>query len=152
VTDVTKLMNSYRECARNIWNAYFSAHPRWHELESQYDQLRQILFECLVLSRIGRDGIVNEPLLVEVVPISSCPVLIRRPSKDGNVYWDEQSDLLVGEADISLRFVDYYDFFQYPVRDFRFYRCKVLKFPRYNAYEGREALIDVANAKVLHTE
>lgn len=144
--DVTDLMNNYRECSRNIWNTYFRADSC--ALDSLYEQIRKLLLEALVARRLEQGSEMSPKLIV--VPMESLPILIRRPSSDGNHYWDQEPELLAKNASrIQLEFIDYYDFFQEPVRDFRFYRCKVLKLPSHTQYEGREALVDVAHAKVF---
>ena len=56
---------------------------------------------------------------------TSVPILINRPSDGGAGYWDQENDMSVGEGDIQLIFLDYFDYSQYPVKDFRFYRCKI---------------------------
>ena len=147
--DVTILMNNYRECSRNLWNTYFSLQEDWCRLDSLYEQIRKLLFEALVLAQIEEEAPQKSPVL-KVVPVSSSmTIFIRRPSKDGNTYWDREHDMKVEESAISLEFIDYYDFFQEPVKDFRFYRCRVLKFSSHPEYEGSEALADVADSKVI---
>jgi hypothetical protein len=37
--------------------------------------------------------------------------------------------MVVGPDDITLAFVDYFDFSQVPIKEFRYYLCKILKFP-----------------------
>jgi hypothetical protein len=150
--DVTRLLSNYRECSRTIWNTYFGVLEDWCRLESIYERVRQSLFESLVLAQLKEDqnASTEESPILWVIPHASMPVRIKRASKDGNTYWDQEPDLRAGESDISLKFVDYYDFFQGPVRDYRFYRCIVLKFPRRSEYEGREALVDVADARVFY--
>jgi hypothetical protein len=92
--DVTRLMNNYRECSRNIWNTYFAEQEDWCCLGSRYDQIRKLLFESLVLAQLKeepRAGSEVSPIL-KVVPYVSASVRIRRPSKDG-VYWDAEPGL-----------------------------------------------------------
>jgi len=36
--------------------------------------------------------------------------------------------------------------------EFHYYLCKVLSFPSHVEYEGREALVEVPDAKVFHDE
>jgi hypothetical protein len=147
VRDVTDLMNNYRECSRNLWNIYFG--PDAYALDSVYEQIRRLLFDGLVTKQLEGETEPTSSLIV--APMESLPILIGRLSSDGNCYWDQEPELRAKNGDgIQLEFVDYYDFFQQPVKDFRFYRCKVLKFPLRPEYEGREALVDVANARVFH--
>jgi len=60
--------------------------------------------------------------------------------------------MVVGPHDITLAFVDYFDFSQIPMMDFRFYRCKILSFPSRAEYEGKEALIEAVDGHVFHDE
>jgi hypothetical protein len=80
-------------------------------------------------------------------------ILIKRLSGPGEAgYWDQEKDMLVGPDDITLAFADYFDFSQVPIKDFRYYLCKILTFPRHADYEGREALLEVSDATVFHDE
>src|SRR5437016_5214411 len=102
--DVTSLMNSYRECSRNIWNTHFSGQEDWCRAETIYEQIRKLLFESLVLARL--DGIRSpdwEPsATLKVVPIGSMPIWIRRSTNERNVYWDQEPELRVVETEIKL--------------------------------------------------
>ena len=60
--------------------------------------------------------------------------------------------MVVGPDDITLAFVDYFDFSEVPIKDFRYYLCKILSFPSHAGYEGREALVEAIDAKVFHDE
>jgi hypothetical protein len=60
--------------------------------------------------------------------------------------------MVVSPDDITLAFVDYFDFYEVPVKDFRYCLCKVLSFPSHSDYEGREALLEVTSTKVFHDE
>jgi hypothetical protein len=156
--DITPLMNTYRECSRNLWNAYFSLKEFSWDLHDEYEDIRKLLFEALVLNELDVCKECSEhdavpPAVLRVVPdATSVPILINRPRDGGGGYWDQEMDLRVGEADIQLAFLDYFDYSQYPVKDFQFYRCKILSFPSHAKYEGREALIEVSHAKIFHDE
>src|SRR5438067_3154559 len=111
-------MNLYRECSRNIWNSYLGVHENSRQLEPQYEQIRKLLFEALVVNDIESgahaSGKQATPVL-KVVPFPTMPILLRRSSEDGNVYWDQEPDLRFEGEKITLAFIDYYDFFQAPV-------------------------------------
>jgi len=64
----------------------------------------------------------------------------------------KNKDMVVGPNDITMAFVDYFDFFQIPITDFRYYSCKILSFPSRAEYEGREALIHAVDGRVFHDE
>jgi hypothetical protein len=156
MTDITSLMNTYRECARNLWNAYFSSREFTWDLHDEYENIRKLLFNALVVYELDSEieccgiGTALSPMLNVVPSAKSVPILINRPSKDGNGYWDQEMNMSVGTDDIRLMFLDYFDFSQFPVKDFKFYRCKILQFPKCIEYEGREALIEVSDAKIFH--
>lgn len=145
--EITDLLETYRECARHLWNVYFRENNA-PEREHLYEEIRKRLFGALVLVHIDDPAGGANPTL-KVVPIAAVPILIRRPSEDGNWYWDQEQDLQVEAGEIQLLFSDYYDYWQYASRDFRFYLCKILSFPKHSEYEGRDALIEVGHAKVF---
>jgi hypothetical protein len=152
--DITELMNSYRECSRSLWNVYFSKRKDIGDALDVFEQIRELLFDSLVLSELSYEGEAEgedmPPPALKVVPQRSL-ILIQRLSGPGEAgYWDQEKDMIVGPGDITLAFLDYFDFWQIPIRDFRYYRCKVLSFPSHDGYEGREALLEVSGAKVFH--
>ena len=155
--DITELMNSYRECSRNLWNVYFSTRANIGGSLDAFGQIRQLLFDSLVVNELSYEGEAERedipPPALRVVPRTSSSILIRRLSGPGEAgYWDQEKDMAVGPDDITLAFVDYFDFSEVPVKDFHYYLCKVLRFPSHVAYEGREALMQVTSAKVFHDE
>src|SRR5438093_10155237 len=58
--DVTPLMDGYRECARHVWNCYFSkdAEPEqdWN-LRDDFNTIAVGLFRSLVLRKLGREHV-----------------------------------------------------------------------------------------------
>jgi len=116
-----------------------------------------LLFESLVVSELFYEGEAEGedilPPALRVVPRERSLILVQRPSGPLEAeYWDQEKDMVVGPKDIMLAFVDYFDFFQIPIMDFRYYRCKILSFPSRAEYEGREALIEAVDGRVLHEE
>jgi len=154
--DITELMNAYRECSRNLWNVYFSKRKDIGDALDVFEQIRELLFDSLVLSELSYEGEAKSgdipPPALRVVPQRSL-ILIQRLSGPGEArYWDQEKDMVVGPGDITLAFVDYFDFFQPPIKDFRYCLCRILSFSSHVEYEGREALIETLNAKLFHDE
>lgn len=148
--DVTELMNAYRECARNLWNVYLSRRTDIGTSLDAFGQIRETLFDALVVDELCEEGKERTSLILKVIPQRSL-ILIQRLSGPGEAgYWDQEKDMVVGPGDITLAFLDYFDFAQIPIQDFRYYRCRVLSFPNYPNYEGREALLEVSGGKVFH--
>ena len=149
-------MNAYRECSRNLWNVYFSKRKDIGDALDVFEQIRELLFDSLVLSELSYEGEAKSgdipPPALRVVPQRSL-ILIQRLSGPGEArYWDQEKDMVVGPGDITLAFVDYFDFFQPPIKDFRYCLCRILSFSSHVEYEGREALIETLNAKLFHDE
>ena len=153
--DITELMNSYRECSRNLWNLYFSKREDIGGALDVFGQIRELLFDSLVLSELSykeeAEGKDIPPPSLRVVPSERSLILINR-STESSGYWDQEKDMVVGPRDITLAFLDYFDFSQIPIMDFRYFRCRVLSFPSHPDYEGREALLEALDTKVFHDE
>ncbi len=155
--DITELMNAYRECSRNLWNVYFAKRENVGGSLDAFEQIRQLLFDSLVVSELSYEGEAEgediPPPALKVVPQARSLILIKRLSGPGEAgYWDQEKDMVVGPDEITLAFVDYFDFSQVPIKDFHYYLCKILSFPRHSDYEGREALLGVTDTKVFHDE
>jgi hypothetical protein len=155
--DITELMTAYRECSRNLWNVYFSKRENVGFALDTFEPIQKLLFDSLVLGELSYEGEAEgediPPPVLRVVPQHSSLILINRssgPERSG--YWDQEKDLAVGPDEITLEFVDYFDFYQVPIKDFHYYLCKILNFPRHPDYEGRKALLEVSDAKVFHDE
>lgn len=147
--DVTELFNAYRECARNVWNVYLSRRTDISASLDAFGQIRDVLFDALVTDELCEEGEDRSSIALRVVPERSLILINRSTASSG--YWDQEKDMVVGPRDITLAYLDYFDFSQIPIQDFRFYRCKVLKFPSHPDYEGREALLEVSPAnRVFH--
>ena len=50
--DVTDLMNTYRECSRNLWNVYFSRRANIGAALDAFGEIRDLLFDSLVVSEL----------------------------------------------------------------------------------------------------
>jgi hypothetical protein len=155
--DITELMTTYRECSRNLWNVYFSKRKDIGDSLDAFEQIRRLLFDSLVLSELSYEGEAEgediPPPALKVVPEGRSLILIRRLTEPGEAgYWDQEKDMVVGPDDITLAFVDFFDFCQAPIKEFHYYLCRILSFPSHVQYEGREALVEVLNAKLFHDE
>jgi hypothetical protein len=60
--------------------------------------------------------------------------------------------MFVGPGEIELQFIKYFDFYQVPITDLRYYLCKILSFPSHPEYQGRRALIEAVRGRVFHDE
>jgi hypothetical protein len=155
--DITQLMNAYRECSRNLWNVYFAKRENVGFSLDAFEHIRELLFDSLVVSDLSYEGDAEgkdiPPPALRVVPRARSLILIKRTSgAGGSGYWDQEKDMVVGPNDVTLAFVDYFDFSQVPIKDFHYYLCKILNFPGHADYQGNEALVEVSNATIFHDE
>ena len=154
--EVTDLMNAYRECSRNLWNVYFSKRSNIGGALDSFEDIRRMLFNALIVDELSYEGEAESdgvPPVLRVVPKLRALILIERVTGPGQAgYWDQEKDLVVGPDDIKLEFVDYFDFAQIPIKDFRYYLCKILAFPSHTAYVGRKSLLEAADGHVFHDE
>jgi hypothetical protein len=163
--DITELMSAYRECSRNLWNVYSSKRKDIGDALDVFEQIRELLFDSVVLSELSYEGKAEgediPPPALRVVPRTRSLILIRRLTELGGYwdqetelggYWDQEKDMVVGPDDITLAFVDYFDFCDVPIKDFRYFLCKILSFPSHAAYQGREALLEVLDVRLFHDE
>jgi hypothetical protein len=95
--DITELMNTYRECSRNLWNVYFSRRENIGGSLDAFEQIRELLFESLVVSELSYDGEAEgehiPPPALKVVPQARSLILIRRLTGPGEAgYWDQEKD------------------------------------------------------------
>lgn len=157
MTDITGLMNAYRECSRNLWNVYFANQANVGAALDAFEQLRELLFDSLVVSELHLESQAESqdtrPPTLKVLLQTRSVMLVKRLSSPGQAgYWDQEKDMVVGPDDITLTFVDYFDFSQVPVKDLRYCLCKVLSFPSHVEYEGREVLLEATAVKFIHHE
>lgn len=151
--DITELMNVYRECARYLWTGYFSRRPNVGASLDAFERIRRILFESLVEDELicdmrAQSDEVPSPVL-RVVPWSKSQILIEQIDAPGEASrWGQGGDILVGPDDITLEFLDYFDFYQVEYMDCHYYRCKIRQFSRHAEHEGKDALIEVMMARV----
>jgi hypothetical protein len=155
--NITELMNTYRECARNLWNVYFSRKENIGGSLDAFGQIRELLFDALVISELSYEGDAKgddiPPPVLRIVPRERALILIERTSGPGEAtYWDQEKDMVVGPDDIALAFLNYFDFGEIPIMDFHFYRCRILGFPSRSDYVGREALVRALDGQVFHDE
>jgi hypothetical protein len=155
--DITELMNTYRECSRNLWNVYYSQRETMGCYLDTYEQIRKLLFDSLVADELlyeeTADSANIPPPVLRVVPIHKPQILIKSPNAPGeNSYWGVAKDLYVSSDDITLEFIDYFDFSNVRRRDFQYYRCKILHFPAHTEFQGRDALMQVLDGRVFHDD
>lgn len=160
--DITNRFQLYRESARHLWNTYFL--PRVQEVETfdqkwdlvdQFGQTNVLLLKSLILEELDMHACeidLEKDFLkyIHVVPESAgeVPIMINRPSSDGNKYWDEPITR-VKASDVSLEFIGYFDWNQVASRDFAYVRAKIKSFSKHPDLVGREALLETRYCRMV---
>lgn len=156
--NITTLLQWYRESVRNLWNTTFMSRqfPKINfDTVDRFREIQDVLFTELVLCELGQQtfkrSTTAEPFeFLRVVPLDcgEIPISIERPSSDGNKYWDDPVTRVMA-SDIDLRFIAYFDWNELDFRDLKFYRCRIVAFPRNPHLVGRDALLEVSYGNVL---
>src|SRR5258706_2086236 len=162
MTDVTQILNRYRECVRNLWNVFFwiQLNPDW-DIRDKYEDICVKLFSTLVLDQVSRNDYLKSPpysksreplLFFRVIPSASggVPININR-EKNTSPYWDHPIKIIKpGEMD--LRFVDYFDFDVLQFREYRYCLVKIVASKINTDLVGRDALIECDHISIQFDE
>jgi len=165
--DVTRRLNSFRECVRHLWNVDFlplveAAKDPW-ALRDRFDDVCSLLFASLVVDPLGLDfapstnralapdrtaGVPSLPWL-RVVPSgpTGVPIMINRDPVSDVGYWDHPLRR-VCETDVDLRMVRWFDFDVLGFRDVRYYLVRIQGAAEPDVI-GRAALIECEYTRVI---
>ena len=159
LTDVTAVFDHYRVSARSIWNNAFRPDPEFREgfYIGQFEWIAKILFDTLVLTRLdmefSSEDLFHKPIPFFKVTLASgaSPIMIENPRPgDGNGYWDDPVKQIT--KDVEMQFINFFDWDQIGVLDFRYYRVHIAKFDERPHLVGRRALLETIYAKVFFAD
>ena len=147
--DVTDLMLGFRETARGLWNCALRPGADWDRVDV-FRSIHQLLFDEMVLRGLGisryQKGKDEPYRFLHAIPIADpIPIEIHRASQGG--YWDDPINRLSPKG-LSLAIIEFFDFDELGYRDFVYYRVRVEACRDHPNLVGREALLQVQNAKV----
>lgn len=157
MNDVTQQFELCRETARHIWNSCFAhqtGEPTSGATLESFDRICEELFDALILTPFGSaespsqlnvQGFVS----IRVVPAipEGTPVLINRTDPSGP-YWDDPLKSILPDAS-QLGFIGFFDWDSHGMIDMRYLRVRILRCDANPVVVGREALIEMAHAKVV---
>ncbi len=154
--DVTEILDHYRITARSLWNTgFWAVHSlRTPELADPFLEINLILFDALVLARLGQEWeparLFRSPIpFLRVAPSApTVPILINNPRPEGNGYWDHPLKS-VHSDNIEMHFIEFFDWNQFDYLDFQYYRVEITNCDDHPDVNGREALIERQSARVL---
>jgi hypothetical protein len=161
MTDVTPLLEHYRETVRHLWNTGFlmldTNEDVWH-LRDIYSDVAAMLFHSFVLVPIGRQDaavakdydMYPQPLgFLHVVPHGSETSLLINRAIPAVGYWDDPVTSL-DAADTELQFIRYFDWDVVGMQDLEYYLVRITRSGRHPHLVGRDALVPVRDTRVLH--
>lgn len=152
--DVTHLFEVYRECARHLRNTAFSTRDTgdWETTED-FDAVASVLFQRLVLYRLMDayhpmlDRAVEDRRLLIVPGSDRMPLMVSR-EKFGGGYWDHPVRSL-GRGDARIAFLDYFDWDQHALIDFRYYRGIVTHSVAHPEITDHEVFVETIYARIV---
>jgi hypothetical protein len=149
---VTHLVDRYREAARALWNNSLWRVDVSFDTVDAFNEVSRLLFREIVLQEVGKADFVKgrtEPFpFLRVVPTGTrVPLLVNRPSDDGNLYWDDPVNR-IDPNDADLFLVDCYDWDPRGFRDLAYYQLRIGPFRAHPDCTGRLALMERIYAEV----
>lgn len=155
--EITGLLNTYRECARNLWNVYMrhqihdnesSSSNQW-DMSDEFDDICTKLFHMLVLlplKKINYEKTASYKALkdtlsfLQVVPKHEVPILINREKNSMSGYWDHPINRIKPDT-TDMRFIDYFDFDKLGYRNFEYYQVRIVASSAFPDLTERDALV-----------
>lgn len=166
--NLTEAFQHHRLSVRETWNRCFWADPALRHANSVewFSKLKPVLFEALVVEKAAHlapalhwENLETASLYFEVVPAvhrigtgsdsGSLIVLDSSPTGEKLAVAKEH----VEASAVKLRYIDLFDWSGFTsYADLRYYLVRVDEFKGRPEWEGREALIDVAESEVYWRE
>jgi hypothetical protein len=149
--DITAKMNAYRELCRITWNNFFLPDaPGLAEVDA-FDDLRGCIFTALVTRHcpgVEKSTLGTNALQLRVIPDADLiPIMVNRPSVDGNLYWDESAASSVPKS-ATLLYLDVFDWDLQGHREFHYYLVRVIQWADHPELAGRDALVECYQTRV----
>ena len=154
--DITNIFQRYREATRHLRNVFYVPVDRddWDMIED-FDEMSVLLFKHLVLGELkierGKMDWLAKPCPNFIIDSTSeiLPLMVNRDGQSG--YWDNPIKE-VSKGDLTMHFIDYFDWDSMDQIDYRYYRIRIVASEKYPSLIGNDALIETIYAKVLYNE
>ena len=160
--DITERLNKYRECVRHLWNTYYfepwMQEENIHDRADEFEHICAMIFSSMILNPLGAYDYKKskpyrppqDPLdCLVVIPLNpGVPIFINREIKQSG-YWDHSINFLKPD-DVSLIFIDCFDFGNYEFRDFEYYLVRIVDSSLDSNLTGRDALIRPQHANIFY--
>jgi hypothetical protein len=165
IRDITTLVASYREAARQLWNCHYvpslKRRERWEDrwdVRDSFDRVAIAMFSSLVLEDLGMADVaslapvsagnpVAQPgILVSPSSATGAPIMINR-DRPRSGYWDHPRDRLAPN-DAELHLARFFDFDDIGLRDFRYLEVYIASATDSDLV-GRWALLDFEYARIV---
>ena len=161
MTDITQLVQRYRECVLGIWNQ-FLANPNTEDRFDIHDRWADAcvpLFRALVLYPSDHDDLGLFPVYraerkalpyIRVEPITTCEILINASIDSG--LWDWNAPTHIGRNDSDLRFISFFDWSVLKERSFELVKVSIGGSLKYPEARGKQALIKTEDVRFIFDE
>jgi hypothetical protein len=148
--DITGIFQNFRECARHIWNTYFRT---LDDGAHKFINVERELYGTMVLEQIYGDsdykadeGEYVKSFKVEPSDEIDCiNVLLGNEIQKNYTKWD---DILITVSKTELRFMEYFDWEDEGIRDYKYIRCRVVKCEDNMDIINKDILIDTDYVKI----
>jgi len=160
--DVTELFQQYRLCLREIWNTRYWQNTDLRNWDSvaRFNRLKPSIFQAIVIEGLSEScgceasKIIDGFQVVPDVPDNRghhlATNVVVTTTENGGRNWIATLDQLAS-SDVTLRFIDIFDWSMMGYVDLRYYVAEIADFPARPDLHGKEALIDVYQARVFWT-
>lgn len=151
---VNSTFQKYRETARHLRNvAYTPTVEHDYEIIESFEEVCVLLFTHLVVDMLGIErskcNWLAEPAkCFELVSSADIlPIMINRDGQSG--YWDNPIKA-VNRGELTLNFMDYFDWNSMDQIDFRYYRARITDSNKYPQLVGYDVLIETIYADIYY--
>jgi hypothetical protein len=151
MSEITDLIQSYRECARHVWNCHFHDLPDgWHEfINVEYELLYGIVLaqsDELKDWRAERSEYECYPS-IRVVPELGPKGTEGMWARERKNTWDWEL-VQITETEIGLAFIGFFDWRESGYQDYQYIRCRILKSTELPQLVGADLLLPALGVTV----
>lgn len=163
--DVTDDLYNYLDAKRHLWNTYFRGKVKsLHECSplEEYEQIDKLLFSGLVARAIERfshqsySDLIDKPwMYLRVRPrktLSALPMMVSDTVEGdvgGSRRWNN-TEVIVLQDGSDFGFIEFFEWDRYDFVTYPYIRVKIDGWSQLPELIGKEALIDIMNARVFY--
>jgi len=152
--DVRNRLFRFLDITQHVWNTCFvdiARSPYDHDPLDSYEAIERELFKSLVCAPLGQSLSEDFILGADPVPkilvrprpsIGTMPLMVRKPSTDRNMYWEDASSNASG---LEGHFIGFFLWNRFDFHSMSQVRFRITQFPAQANAIGRDAIADIVN-------